>query len=82
MNVGRNEPCPCGSGKKHKHCCAGKSERTPQSMWTTALVVLVLLSGLFLAGITLFGDDPDPATSGPGEGRVWSEAHGHWHDAP
>ena len=18
---GRNEPCPCGSGKKHKHCC-------------------------------------------------------------
>ena len=21
--VGRNEPCPCGSGKKYKHCCAG-----------------------------------------------------------
>ena len=20
--VGRNEPCPCGSGKKFKHCCA------------------------------------------------------------
>lgn len=20
--VGRNEPCPCGSGKKHKRCCA------------------------------------------------------------
>lgn len=20
--VGRNEPCPCGSGKKHKKCCA------------------------------------------------------------
>jgi uncharacterized protein len=19
--VGRNEPCPCGSGKKHKRCC-------------------------------------------------------------
>jgi len=19
--VGRNEPCPCGSGKKFKHCC-------------------------------------------------------------
>lgn len=19
--VGRNDPCPCGSGKKHKHCC-------------------------------------------------------------
>lgn len=24
--VGRNEPCPCGSGKKYKHCC-GKSGR-------------------------------------------------------
>ena len=19
--VGRNDPCPCGSGKKYKHCC-------------------------------------------------------------
>jgi len=19
--VGRNEPCPCGSGKKYKKCC-------------------------------------------------------------
>ena len=23
--IGRNEPCPCGSGKKYKHCC-GKDE--------------------------------------------------------
>ena len=22
--VARNEPCPCGSGKKHKRCCMGK----------------------------------------------------------
>jgi uncharacterized protein YecA (UPF0149 family) len=22
-NVGRNDPCPCGSGKKYKRCCAG-----------------------------------------------------------
>jgi Flp pilus assembly protein TadD len=22
-NVGRNNPCPCGSGRKFKHCCAG-----------------------------------------------------------
>jgi preprotein translocase subunit SecA len=20
QRVGRNEPCPCGSGKKYKHC--------------------------------------------------------------
>jgi SEC-C motif len=24
VKVGRNEPCPCGSGKKYKHCCIDK----------------------------------------------------------
>ncbi len=23
--VGRNDPCPCGSGKKFKKCCGGAS---------------------------------------------------------
>ncbi|WP_339133381.1 MAG: SEC-C metal-binding domain-containing protein [Candidatus Electrothrix sp. GW3-4] len=22
--IGRNEPCPCGSGKKYKKCCLNK----------------------------------------------------------
>lgn len=25
--VGRNEPCPCGSGKKYKKCCWSKDQR-------------------------------------------------------
>lgn len=25
--VGRNDPCPCGSGKKYKNCCYGKDEK-------------------------------------------------------
>lgn len=25
-DVGRNDPCPCGSGKKYKHCCWPKYE--------------------------------------------------------
>ena len=25
--VGRNEPCPCGSGMKYKKCCLGKDTR-------------------------------------------------------
>ena len=25
--VGRNDPCPCGSGRKFKHCCEGKNPR-------------------------------------------------------
>jgi hypothetical protein len=24
--IGRNDPCPCGSGKKYKHCCYPKTE--------------------------------------------------------
>jgi len=23
QKVGRNDPCPCGSGKKYKKCCGG-----------------------------------------------------------
>lgn len=25
MKTGRNDPCPCGSGKKYKHCCLAAS---------------------------------------------------------
>ena len=25
--VGRNDPCPCGSGKKYKNCCLRKDEQ-------------------------------------------------------
>jgi hypothetical protein len=24
VSVGRNDPCPCGSGKKYKRCCLDK----------------------------------------------------------
>ena len=27
MTVGRNEPCPCGSGKKYKKCCLVNTSR-------------------------------------------------------
>lgn len=26
MSVSRNDPCPCGSGKKYKKCCLGADE--------------------------------------------------------
>lgn len=44
--VGRNEPCPCGSGKKYKKCCADKAparQAVPQAE-------LNQLIGLFQAG--------------------------------
>ena len=30
VKVGRNEPCPCGSGKKYKKCCLGREEPLTQ----------------------------------------------------
>lgn len=29
--IGRNDPCPCGSGKKHKNCCL-TAEQAPPSL--------------------------------------------------
>jgi hypothetical protein len=29
MKIGRNDPCPCGSGKKYKKCCLGKEKTIP-----------------------------------------------------
>ena len=29
--VSRNDPCPCGSGKKYKHCCLPKEVAARQT---------------------------------------------------
>ncbi|CAN5379995.1 hypothetical protein BH11PSE11_BH11PSE11_26470 [soil metagenome] len=34
---GRNDPCPCGSGKKYKQCCAAHGENPPAGSSPTAL---------------------------------------------
>ncbi|MCZ7585361.1 MAG: SEC-C metal-binding domain-containing protein [Deltaproteobacteria bacterium] len=26
MQIGRNDPCPCGSGEKYKNCCISKGD--------------------------------------------------------
>lgn len=34
MKVGRNDPCPCGSGKKFKHCCMRETSAAPdETLW-------------------------------------------------
>jgi hypothetical protein len=35
--VGRNEPCPCGSGKKYKQCCLEKDEAADREARAKAL---------------------------------------------
>ena len=34
-NVGRNDPCPCGSGKKFKKCCLPKKQELERSLQKT-----------------------------------------------
>ncbi len=31
--IGRNDPCPCGSGKKYKNCCLKKEIQTVDLFW-------------------------------------------------
>ncbi len=30
--IGRNDPCPCGSGKKYKNCCLSKNQEAEKSL--------------------------------------------------
>ena len=46
MAAGRNEPCPCGSGRKYKHCCGRTTESSaatssPGSSGVGALAALL-----------------------------------------
>ena len=36
MSIGRNAPCPCGSGKKYKKCCARKDQLAERVATTTS----------------------------------------------
>src|SRR5258708_13325620 len=33
--IGRNDPCPCGSGKKYKRCCLEKDETAERKFAAT-----------------------------------------------
>ncbi|HEU4534723.1 MAG TPA: SEC-C metal-binding domain-containing protein [Polyangiaceae bacterium] len=34
--IGRNDPCPCGSGKKYKKCCLAKDEQAALAAYAAA----------------------------------------------
>jgi hypothetical protein len=71
--VGRNDPCSCGSGKKFKQCCASKAGR-----WTRGQVALLtLLAVVFVSGLVLAVNSRQEHRGQPT--GVWDEAHGHYH---
>ena len=54
MKISRNEPCPCGSGKKYKQCHLGRdlNEGTPVEVQASRKRTIVFLSviGLSVSG--------------------------------
>jgi len=75
--IGRNEPCPCGSGKKYKKCCVLKEKKASlASRVVISLIGLMLLTG---AIVMLMSLDELTSNESAGPGRVWSEEHQHYH---
>jgi hypothetical protein len=80
-NIGRNDPCPCGSGRKYKHCCLPNADaervlrtrlRAAESRVVPALLAFALenFGDTFLANawneFVLFADDiPESLTDDP-----------------
>ena len=72
--VGRNDPCPCGSGRKFKQCCAGKTERWSRTASYAVAAVAIALAGFIVYSFTNGG--------GSGPRQVWDPVHGHYHTVP
>lgn len=63
-DVGRNAPCPCGSGRKHKQCCLGKPARTGLAervplLWWKARTWCLRTQGLALPWSAVLDTDAD-----------------------
>jgi hypothetical protein len=73
QRVGRNDPCPCGSGRKHKHCCEGKAGKaSPGQRLLLVAIAAAVAGGLYLTVSSRV--EPGARTTG-----VWSAEHGHYH---
>ena len=73
---GRNEPCPCGSGKKYKNCHESKTTSSRTSQILMVVVGAAVLAAI-AAGVASFTGEPTADSAA----RVWSAEHGHYHDA-
>ena len=66
--VGRNDKCPCGSGKKHKNCCMGKvsakasaAGRVATGLQTWKLVLIGVGIIVVVGGVLFFTGFPRAA---------------------
>lgn len=59
MSVSRNDPCPCGSGKKYKKCCMGADEEKRRQH--NRMLLNVALGVAALTAVIFFGYGSGPA---------------------
>lgn len=78
MKIGRNEPCPCGSGRKYKHCCLDKQQATPLYQKLFIGLLVLIMAGALIQVFASFRDFESGTVRQQG-GKVWSEEHQHWH---
>jgi hypothetical protein len=69
---GRNDRCPCGSGRKFKHCCEAKKKDAISSR----MIVVGILGAILVVVLAALSNSGNASS-----GRVWSAEHGHYHDA-
>ncbi len=55
-STGRNEPCPCGSGTKYKHCCERKDSQPFMSRM--GLVLGIAIAIVLVGGVAALFNDP------------------------
>ena len=53
MAIGRNQPCPCGSGRKYKHCCGAPDRQVHQAPSSAEALAQVLAQTLASASALL-----------------------------
>jgi len=55
MAVSRNDPCPCGSGKKYKKCCLGNPDPKSARHSKTLKILFAVLTVVTVAAFLLAG---------------------------
>ena len=55
--TGRNDPCPCGSGRKFKHCCLRALDADDAARMRLRTAEGVLVPALFAYAADEFGDE-------------------------
>jgi hypothetical protein len=77
MKVGRNDPCPCGSGKKYKKCCLAKDEAAERQAYAERAATQREIAQVFdLPALPEASPPPPPPPPNPLEqarGELWDE---------